>query len=382
MRTAKELRRCVKCLMAETKPGIIFDEVGVCQACRHHEARDLIDWDLREVEFARMLDAHRSKAGNYDCIIPVSGGKDSYFQTWLLKRKYKMNPLLVTVSDPFSHTGEGHENLRKMAKNFDCDIIGMQTAEDTTVKLIRTAFEQYGSPTWPIDRAIYCFPVNLASQLGIPLVFYGENVSYEYGGVQNEESPSAKKQVLNTVALDVLPEITECAGVPRETLNQYFYNPSVAVNPQYLSYYFPWSGSRNLLVAEAHGFQALCYWDRKGYVENYDQIDSIGYLFNAWMKYPKFGFQRVTDVVGYWLRDGLITVEEGKKMIEEKDYLLDEQIYEDFLRVTGYKEPEFWNIVRKHQRFEIGDQPCKNRMLSVSSPHEAVLREYPGKTSD
>jgi len=293
-----------------------------------------------------------------------------------------MNPLLVTVSDPFGHTNEGHQNLKNMLKVFGCDIIGMQTAEDVTIKLMKTAFEQYGSPTWPIDRAIYCFPVNLASQLGISLVFYGENVSYEYGGVQKGESPSASLQILNSVALDVLPEMIENSGVPRETFNQYFYSPSVSVNPQYLSYYFPWSGSKNLLIAKAHGFKELEYWDRRGYVENYDQIDSIGYLMNAWMKYPKFGFQRVTDVVGYWLRDGLITIEEGKKMIEEKDYLLDGEIYEDFLRVTGYKEQEFWNIVKKHQRFEIGAQPCKSRMLYVSYPPAEVLREYPGKTCD
>jgi len=376
MRTAKELRRCVKCLMAETKPGIILDEEGVCQACRHHESRKNVDWSEREKQFSALLDAHRSKNGNYDCIIPVSGGKDSWFQTWVLKAKYKMNPLLVTVGDCFTHTDEGMTNLRNIVKYFDCDIIAMQTAMDSTVKLMRTAFELYGSPTWPIDRAIYCFPVNLASKMGIPLVFYGENVSYEYGGIQNEESPSALYQILNSVALDVMFELVEAAKMSAESLNQYIYNPSDQVNPQYMSYYFPWSGSKNLLVAKAHGFQELCYWQREGYIEGYDQIDSIGYLLNAWMKYPKFGFQRVTDVVGYWLRDGLITIEEGRKIIAEKDHLLDGRIYQDFLNLLGYKEQEFWRIVAKHQQFEIGVQPCKDRMLSVSSLPEAAPRGF------
>lgn len=118
------------------------------------------------------------------------------------------------------------------------------------------------------------------------------------------------------------------------------------LEPIFLSYFIPWDGYRNYEVAKKYGFKDLTHeWHREGYVEHYDQIDSVAYLINAWMKYPKFGFARATDVVGYWRRSGLINKEKALELINEHDHKLDQRVLDDFLSFAGYSDKEFWNIV-------------------------------------
>ena len=157
--------------------------------------------------------------------------------------------------------------------------------------------------------------------MNIPLVVYGENVSYEYGGVLQEESYSAKDQINNDVAKKVDFSLWYENGVSQKEINMLMY-PSVkeiqkaSLEPIYLSYFMPWDGRKNYRIAKKYGFRDLKHeWKREGYIEDYDQIDSIGYLSNVWMKYPKFGFARATDVVGYWIRSGKISREQGASLM-------------------------------------------------------------------
>ncbi|KKM75296.1 hypothetical protein LCGC14_1391640 [marine sediment metagenome] len=253
------MKRCSKCLMAETKPGIVFDENGVCQACLHHAARKDVDWELRLKSLQTLTRYHRRYDGSYDCIIPVSGGKDSYYQVHTIKEHCKMNPLLVCVGDHYAHTGAGIKNLRNLQKVFNCDLITAKLDPDLARTLTRRAFEQFGSPTWPIDRMIYCWPLQVAKQMGIQLVVYGENVSYEYGGFQNEDTASAKEQINNDVAKAVPEGFFNGISPARTNMLQY---PDVTnMEPIYLSYYVPWSGLVNLKYAQTKGFKPL-HWGK------------------------------------------------------------------------------------------------------------------------
>jgi hypothetical protein len=120
------------------------------------------------------------------------------------------------------------------------------------------------------------------------------------------------------------------------------------LEPIYLSYFIPWDGYRNYQIAKQYGFRDLTHeWHREGYIEDYDQIDSIAYLMNVWMKYPKFGFARVTDVVGYWIRSGKISREQGASLIKSHDHKLDQRVLDDFLKFTGYSDKELWDRVEK-----------------------------------
>ena len=139
-------------------------------------------------------------SNGYDCVIAVSGGKDSHFQTHVMKEEMGMNPLLVTVEDNFPMTEAGVHNLKNLSEAFGCDIIGMKPNIRAQKAIMRKTFERYGKPTYIIDRYIYTYPLHMAVKFNTPLLVYGENISYEYGGEQRQETYSAKEQVENGVA--------------------------------------------------------------------------------------------------------------------------------------------------------------------------------------
>jgi N-acetyl sugar amidotransferase len=341
------MKRCTRCVMPDTRPGLTFNADGVCQACVRHENRKHVDWKKRYSELEALCEKHRGDGFQYNCIIPVSGGKDSTFQVKVMKEDMGMNPLLVNVSN-FSWTYQGRMNYENMLTTFDCECISLNLSPATAKKMFRYSFEKYGSPTWYWDRAVYTYPLYVAAAFHVPLVVYGENISYEYGGPEAEDTPSAKSQILNNVACEYSDSEFTAAGVNLE--RTLWMNPTAEISktePVYLSYFVPWSGSRNRAVAEAYGFKGG--YQRDGYIEDYDQIDAIGYLVHCWMKYPKYGHARATDVASYWIRDGLISRDRAMQLVKEHDHKLDAGIMHDFCEFCGYTVDEFWKIVYKHK---------------------------------
>ena len=311
-----------------------------------------MDWEKRYDEFEALCDKHRGDGVQYNCIIPVSGGKDSTYQVKVMKEDMGMNPLLVNVSN-FSWYEQGLKNYMNMLATFDCECISLDLSPATAKKMFRYSFEKFGSPTWYWDRAVYTYPLWVAKNFHIPLVVYGENISYEYGGPEAEDSPSAAKQLINNVALEYSDDDFDRAGVSRD--RRFFMSPPNAqeLEPVYLSYFVPWSGSRNRMIAEAYGFSQLDPWDaRRGYVEQYDQIDAIGYLVHCWMKYPKYGHARATDVCSYWLREGLLSRDRAMELVDKNDHILDMNVKNDFCEFCGYTESEFTDIVLSHTKPE------------------------------
>lgn len=297
----KKLHRCKGCLMADTKPGVVLNEKGLCQACVNRLNRREIDWNDRRDSFNRLYDYFSKSSIKWNVVVPSSGGKDSWFQVKKLK-EVGFNPVCFRVSDPFTHTDTGEKNWKKMLEKYHVDGFTFELSPASVRDLTMKAFEDFGSPTWPIDRAIYALPLKFADKMGIKLICYGENVSYEYGGVQNEETIFAYDQIDNDVAKSVdLGDI-----VYGDTCLNHMYalkTPETDnISPFYLSYFFPWSGFWNYRTVSKDGFLSLMdtgehrTWKRNGYIEPYDQIDSVGYLINVWMKWVKLGFGRATDV--------------------------------------------------------------------------------------
>jgi N-acetyl sugar amidotransferase len=339
--------------MPDTKPGVVLDEEGVCQACRAYEQRKTINWKARWNELEKLCNKYRRNDGHYDCIIAVSGGKDSCYQIYVMKELMGMNPLLVSAATTFSITEAGWHNFLNMSDAFGCDIIALHLNLDVARKMTRIFFEERGFGAMPMDLAIYVFPIRMAINYNIPLIVYGENVSYEYGGIQKKETYSAKEQIYNTVATPLDLNYWEKKGISKKDLNALIYPTKQEIDkaklePIYLSYFIPWDGYRNYQIAKRYGFRDITHeWNREGYIEDYDQVDTIGYLVNAWLKYPKFGFHRATDVACYWIRSGKITREEGIKLVREHDHKLDQQMLDDWLDFTGYTDREFWDVVEK-----------------------------------
>jgi N-acetyl sugar amidotransferase len=339
--------------MPDTRPGIYFNAEGVCAACLAYGNRKHVDYQKRYAELKVLCAKYRGMNGKngYDCMIAVSGGKDSHFQTHIFKEEMGMNPLLVTVEDNFPMTEAGVHNLKNLSEEFGCDIISMKPNIKAQKIIMRTTFEKYGKPTYFIDRYIYTYPLHMAVKFNTPLLVYGENINYEYGGEQQQETYSAREQIANGVASGVPLSDLLGQGVTEKDLN--FFDPPAQsdldrLDPLYLSYFIPWNSYGNFIFAKSRGFHDLTHeWHRTHHIEHFDQVDSRAYLVHAWMKYPKFGHATATDYAARFVRYGLLTREEAKRLVKEHDHKLDVRAMREFCQFLGYRESEFWAVVDK-----------------------------------
>lgn len=346
------MKYCKRCVMPDTRPGLTIDEEGICSACRSYENRVHIDWDARYHELVEICDKYRGCNGNdYDCAIAVSGGKDSHFQVDFIKNRMKMNPVLFSVEDNFPMTEAGKHNIKNISEEFGCSIISLKPDIRAQKKIMRYMFEKYGKPTWYIDRLIYTYPLIMAKKFKTPLLVYGENVSYEYGGVNSTDTYSAKSQLENGVATDIdEKELISNTGIKEEdlALTRISKEDLKYLDPIYLSYFVEWNSVSNYEFAKRHGFHDLTHeWNRTHHVENFDQIDSRAYLVHSWMKYPKFGHASATDYAARFVRYGLISREDAIELVRDNDHALDSLCIQDFCNFLGYTESQFWSIVDK-----------------------------------
>lgn len=358
------MKYCKKCVMPDTRPGIKFNEEGVCSACQSYEHRKEIDWDKRYEELKNLCDKYRGMNGkSYDCAIAVSGGKDSHYQVYLMKEVMKMNPILFSVEDNFEMTEAGKHNIKNIAEEFGCNIISLKPDIKTQKKLMKYTFEKHGKPTWFIDRLIYTFPMHMAIKFNTPLLVYGENVSYEYGGSVYEETYSAKNQLNNGVASDIdINELLQIEGITEQVLDM-TKAPSIEelnkLDSMYCSYFIPWNSYKNYQFAKSRGFHDLSHeWTRSHHVENYDQIDSRAYLVHSWLKYPKFGHSSATDYAARFVRYGLLNRDEAIELVKKHDHNLDSRCVEDFIEFAGYTKSDFYNIIDNIYNKEIFEKNC------------------------
>lgn len=355
------MRYCRTCVMPDTRPGIQFDSEGVCSPCRNYENRATVDWDKRWSELEALADEYRGCNGDYyDCIIAASGGKDSHYQVHVFKDLLGMNPLLVSV-DNFSWTETGRMNWANIRTRFGVDAHMMSLNPRTCKTMFRKAFERLGSPTWYFDMAIYAYPPQIAAKLGIPLVIYGENTNYERGGPLKSDTPNALLQIENDVVKPVpweewlddevgWKDVQPAIHLTKEQL------AAASIRGVFLSYYTPWSSIGNWEYARSVGFKDLDdtgEWNREGTWNQYDQIDTIGYIVHTWMKFLKFGHWLATDYLSLYVREGAISREEAVKIVNEEEYKLDKYMLRDFLSFCDYDESEFWEIAERFANREI-----------------------------
>ena len=360
--------------MPNTRPGIVFEN-GVCYPCINYERQQTTDWAQRMNELKIMCDKYRNSDGNnYDCAIAVSGGKDSHFQVYYMKEVMKMNPVLLTCN-PLDWTETGRKNLDNLSDTFSCDIISFNPNRNVARKMQKKAFTEIGSPAWYYDALIYAFPYRMTMQLGLKFLIYGEDVNYTYGGKYNTETSSAMLQPLNDVVKPIWDKWLQGGDIKESELNA-AKQPSVEdckkhnLDPIYLSYFVPWNSHRNYEVARRYGFRHLDHeYVREGALENYNQIDSIGYLLGQYLKYPKFGHSSATEMASRWIRYGMKTRNEMIPFVKEFDHKLDQGIIDEFLEFTGITIKEFWSVMDKwyntdlfeqdndgiwHEKFEVG----------------------------
>jgi N-acetyl sugar amidotransferase len=310
--------------MPHTKPDLHIDEEGVCNACRAYENRKDLDWEARKHELLAIIDRHRKKGAAWDCVIPVSGGKDSTYQV-IRMLQLGVNPLCVTSSTcDLSPIGRSNiENLKRLG----VDHMEFSPNPLIRAKLNRAALTEVGDIAWPEHVGIFTIPVRVAVQFGIPLIVWGENSQNEYGG----PADAATTNVLTRRWLEEfggllgmrVSDLTETYGISEREILPYRY-PSdedlqrVGVTGIFLGHYLPWDGISNALIAQAHG---LTTYDRavEGSMVNYENLDNHQHGIHDYFKFLKFGFARATDIACLHVRRGRITRQDALQIVRLRD---------------------------------------------------------------
>jgi N-acetyl sugar amidotransferase len=324
-RTARPIVYCRSCLYPETKPDILFDEHGVCSACRHFEQRADVDWEARYGELQQVLDRYRDSSGsNYDCIVPVSGGKDSTTQV-LRMLELGMNPLCVTATtDQLSDIGR--RNIETL-KGHGVDFVEYTLNPVVRRRINRLALTQVGDISWPEHVAIFTIPVRIAVQFGVRLIVWGENSQNEYGG----PAAAATDNVLTRRWLEEfggllglrVADLPGQDGIERKHLLAYTY-PSdedlarVGVAGIFLGYYMPWDGYQNALFAQAHGFETFPH-TVEGSLVDYENLDNYQTGIHDYFKFLKYGFGRATDIACNHVRRGRLTRRDALTLVRRHD---------------------------------------------------------------
>ena len=316
---------CTVCFLPSTKPDLHFDDGGVCAACNAYTDRKAIDWESRADEFNEIIAniRLRNKSG-WDCIVPVSGGKDSTAQV-LKVLELGLKPLCVT-SATCDLSEIGRKNIENI-KQLGVDHMEFSPNPRVRAKLNKIGLDQVGDISWPEHVGIFTIPVRAAVQFGVPLIVWGENSQNEYGG----PASASQNNFLNRRWLEEfggllglrVSDLTDSYGIREEDLIPYSY-PSdeeltnVGVTGLFLGYYFPWDGLTNYFLSQAHGFASLGRVI-EGSVVDYENLDNHQTGIHDYFKYLKYGFGRATDLVSVSLRRGRITRAQGLELIKLHD---------------------------------------------------------------
>lgn len=310
MRGPEVLRYCVRCVLPDSKPDLVFDDEGICSACRYYERRVDINWVQRGDELLAVTDRFRaSNEGSWDCIVPVSGGKDSTFQVLQLKR-LGLNPLCVTATTcDLSDIGRANiQNIRALG----VDLIEFSPNPKVRATLNRIGLREVGDIAWPEHVGIFTIPVRAAVAYRVPLIVWGENSQQEYGG----PAVAAENQVLDRRWLEEfggllglrVSDLVGIDGLRAQDLLPYRY-PSdeelqeVGVTGVFLGYFMPWDGYTNALVAQAHGFRTLGR-PAEGSLVDYENLDNLQHGIHDYFKYLKFAYGRASDQASVHIRRG------------------------------------------------------------------------------
>jgi N-acetyl sugar amidotransferase len=314
----------VRCVMPSTRPDLVLDANGVCNACLAYEARKTVDWESRRTELLRLLEKYRQNGRNWDCIVPVSGGKDSTYQV-IRMLQLGANPLCVTATTcDLSAIGRRNiENIKKLG----VDYVEFSPNSVVRARLNRIGLMEVGDISWPEHCSIFTIPVRLAVQFGVPLIIWGENSQNEYGG----PAAAAENNVLTRRWLEEfggllglrVSDLSAAYGIDRRHLLAYQYPTDedlqrVGVTGLFLGHYLPWDGLANALIAQANGFASLGT-AVEGSMVDYENLDNHQTGIHDYFKFLKFGFSRATDIASLHVRRGRITREDALHIVKVRD---------------------------------------------------------------
>lgn len=350
-----KMQYCKRCVYpASSAVPLAFDSEGICTGCNVAGNRDEIDWDERRRLFEKLVSRYKSKDGsNYDCIIPVSGGKDSYFQTHIIKNELGLNPLLVTYHGN-NYTKTGMDNLIQMREAFGVDHIFFTPSIRVLKAMNRLGQTMMGDMNWHAHAGIFTYPIRVSIQMNIPLMIWGEHGFMDLGGMHSyndfveftyryrhehclrgyewyDFEEAAKKHNEDLKKTDLIPWMYPSD----EEIDR------VGTRGIYISNYFRWdANTHGPMMIEKYGFKAAEEPFERTYrtMSNLDDMHENG--IHDYMKYIKFGYGRATDHVCKDIRAGKLTREEGIKIVNQMDPIKSKDLYR-WLDYVEWSEAKF-----------------------------------------
>lgn len=320
----KEVFRCKSCLNLSTRPRIEFNDKQVCNACLWaEEKKHKVDWKLRQTELEHLLDKYRGRS-EFDCIVPVSGGKDSSYVSYMVKHVYKMNPLCITINPPLQFE-VGKKNLENFS-NAGYNLMAITPDPHIMQRINKIGLIEYGIPMLGWQTAVQTYIPKLAVQLNIPLIFYGEDGEVEYGGTSESKNRMSytieysKNIYLNGTFHKALNERftpQELGMFSYPTEEQILKNNVIMLH---WSYFENWNSEHNYQIAKEH----FNLEDRdtnldSGSYTKGGQNDTCLYDLHVYLMFLKFGFGRACQDAGIDIRRGALSREEGIELVKKYD---------------------------------------------------------------
>ncbi len=348
------MQYCTRCVY----PGVAatpltFDSNGVCTGCRTHEEQKTVNWEERRKWFGDLVEGYRSKDGsNYDCVIPVSGGKDSFYQTHIITKEFGLKPLLVTYREN-NHTDVGMRNIQRMKEVFTVDYIEFTPSVQIVKKLNLAGFFKMGDPNWHCHCGIFTMPIIVAAKYNIPLIIWGEHGFMNLGGMHSYkdlvEFTAKYRKEHSLRGYDWDDFVGPDTGIRKQDMLWAQY-PSdaeierVGLRGIFISNYFGWNQNEHTQkMVDLYGFEI--------YPEPFDRTYKLDSNLNDYhdngihdyMKYIKFGYGRATDHACRDIRSGAMTREHGIEMVRNYDHVIPGDIAR-WLEMVGMARSEFDRI--------------------------------------
>ena len=370
------MKYCKRCLYPSNHPlNLTFDKEGVCSGCRVHEEKDIIDWGEREKKLKKILEKYKNKDGkNYDCIIPVSGARDSYFIVHTIRNVYKMHPLLVTYNKHYN-TKIGIRNLAYLKTLLGCDILTQTVSPDTVKKITRATVKKLASIYWHCIAGQTVFPVQIAVRFKIPLIIWGAHQGCDQVGMYShlDEVEMTRKyrkdhDLMGYEAEDFVGQ----EGITEQDITSYKYPHDkeierVGVRGIYLNNYIRWdSKKQHELMIKLYNYETSL---QQRTFDNYNDVDCFNYSdLHDYIKFLKWGYGKVTDHACREIRLRRLSRQEGINLVKKYQFLEpDEKNVALFLEWLGMTKQKFWSHINSKRDLRIWGKIGKNKWELIGS---------------
>tara|TARA_Y100000591_G_C21843293_1_gene707082 strand:- start:477 stop:1724 length:1248 start_codon:yes stop_codon:yes gene_type:complete len=359
----KNIIFCKRCLYSSNHPlGITFDKDGICSGCKIHEEKDKLDWRHRFNKLKKLTNRYRSKSRkNYDCIVPVSGGGDSYFITHVVKNILKLNPLLVS-NNKYFNSEIGIKNLTNLRIKFDADILMQNLNLNSVKKVTKYSLTEFGNIYWPIIAGQTVYPVQIASKYEIPLIIWGAHQGIEQVGMfshlNNVEMSRRYREDHDLFGVDAKEFVNIKSNLNEEDIFNYIYPDdntinSIGVRGIYLGNFLRWDPTiQHMLMVKKFNYRTSKF---NRTFDVYDHVDCFNYMnIHDLLKLYKHGYSKVTDHACREIRHGRISRDKAIELVKsyEQKKVLHLKQFASWLHIDlkslnflldQFKNKKFWD---------------------------------------